>query len=172
MNTKKMFIVLFIFKFIPPMRGHNIKTRLLKWAGVQVGKNVEIASSAKILGCMNLIIGNNCYIGHDALIFGSRDSTITIEDYSKIGSRVVLVTGYHRFSTDGNCIEKEGLHKDVTIKTGAAISTASIILPGVTVGKMAHVAAGAVVTKDVCDYTRVGGVPAKFMRDMRNLKDN
>ena len=43
----------------------------------------------------------------------------------------------------------------------------AMILPGVTIHKMAHVAAGSVVTKDVPEYTRVGGVPARFMKDLR-----
>jgi maltose O-acetyltransferase len=36
-----------------------------------------------------------------------------------------------------------------------------VILPGVTVGKGAIVAAGAVVTKDLNDFDIVGGVPAR-----------
>ena len=49
----------------------------------------------------------------------------------------------------------------VTIEDYAWISCRVVILPGVTIGKGAVVAAGAVVTKDVAPYTIVGGVPAK-----------
>jgi len=49
----------------------------------------------------------------------------------------------------------------VEIRDHAWISMRAIILPGVTIGKGAVVAAGAVVTKDVDDWTIVGGVPAK-----------
>lgn len=38
------------------------------------------------------------------------------------------------------------------------------ILPGVTIGDNAIIAAGAVVTKDVAANTVVGGVPAKFLK--------
>ena len=46
-------------------------------------------------------------------------------------------------------------------------------LPGVTIGKYAVVAAGAVVTKDVPDYVVVGGVPAKVIKmlDPDQMKD-
>lgn len=42
----------------------------------------------------------------------------------------------------------------------------AVILPGVTVGENAIVAAGAVVTKDVADNTVVAGIPAKYIRDI------
>lgn len=171
LSTKKLFIVSWIFKFIPPLRGHHLKIKLLRWAGATVGDNVEIASSVKILGAMDLKIGNNCFIGHEAMIFGSVGSVIEIEDFAKLGSRTIVVTGTHRFSTDGNCIEKEGMFKNVKISSGAVVSTASIILPGVIVGRMAHVAAGSVVTKDVSEYMRVGGAPAKVIRDLRVAKE-
>ena len=59
--------------------------------------------------------------------------------------------------------------KNVRICAGAMVSTGSIVLPGITIGKMAHVAAGSVVTKDVPAYTRVGGCPARFIRDLSNI---
>ncbi|WP_228449232.1 LbetaH domain-containing protein [Duncaniella dubosii] len=43
----------------------------------------------------------------------------------------------------------------------------AIILPGVTVGENAIVAAGAVVTKDVAENTIVAGIPAKYIRDIK-----
>jgi acetyltransferase-like isoleucine patch superfamily enzyme len=167
--TKKMFLVRLIFKFLPALRCNNLKTIMLRWAKIKVGKNLEFSSSAKILGNMDLEIGNNCFIGHEALIFGAYGSKIIFEDYSKVGSRVIVVTGSHRFSADGFCIEKEGTFKDVQICSGAVVSTGSIILPGVTVGRMSHVAAGSVVTKDVPDFNRVAGVPAKVIRNLKDL---
>jgi acetyltransferase-like isoleucine patch superfamily enzyme len=42
----------------------------------------------------------------------------------------------------------------------------AIILPGVTIGENAVVAAGAVVTKDVAPNMIVGGNPAKFIKSI------
>jgi acetyltransferase-like isoleucine patch superfamily enzyme len=54
----------------------------------------------------------------------------------------------------------------VTIEDDAWLGTGSIILPGVTVGRGAVVAAGAVVTRDVAPYTIVAGTPAKAVRQL------
>ena len=52
------------------------------------------------------------------------------------------------------------------IKRNAWIGAAATILPGVTIGENAVIAAGSVVTKDVPNNCIVGGVPAKFIKNI------
>lgn len=59
------------------------------------------------------------------------------------------------------------LVKPVVIRCNAWIGAGAMILPGVTVGENAIVAAGAVVTKDVPDNAVVAGVPAKVLRNIK-----
>jgi acetyltransferase-like isoleucine patch superfamily enzyme len=54
----------------------------------------------------------------------------------------------------------------VTIKEKAWICIGAVICSGVTIGRNAVVAAGAVVTKDVPDNVVVGGVPAKVIKQL------
>ena len=58
----------------------------------------------------------------------------------------------------------------ITIGDGVWLGARAIILPGVTIGEGAVVAAGAVVTKDVEPWAVVGGNPAKFIKK-RELKE-
>lgn len=62
-----------------------------------------------------------------------------------------------------NCSEWVGNSK-VRIGNDVWIGANAVILPGVTVGDGAVIAAGAVVTKDVKPYSIVGGVPAKLIK--------
>ena len=167
LSSKKLYFYHFICKFIPATRCHQLKINLLRWCGAKIGEDVEITSTAKFYGGYNLVIGNHCYIGHEALIFGANQSNITIEDYAKIGSRVIVVTGSHVFTPDGPCIEGKGIYNDIKICRGAVVSTGSIILPGKTIGEMSHVAAGSVVTHDVPSYHRDAGVPARVIKNFK-----
>jgi len=54
----------------------------------------------------------------------------------------------------------------VVIEDDVWLSARVIVLKGVTIGRGAVVAAGAVVTKDVAPHTLVGGVPAKLIRSL------
>ncbi|MNY66591.1 Maltose O-acetyltransferase [compost metagenome] len=58
--------------------------------------------------------------------------------------------------------------KPIKIKKRAWIGAGATILPGVTIGENAVVAAGAVVSKDVADNMIVGGVPASVIKSIND----
>lgn len=154
-------------RICPPSRCNSFKVRLLRWAGASVGNNVSLFSP-KILGDFELIIGDNCFIGHETLIFGCSGSKVEMKQFSKLGSRVIIVTGYHDYNPKYDCVAGPGLKADVIIEKGACVSTGSMICPGKIVGEKAHVAACSVVTHDVPPYTRVAGVPARVIKEWHN----
>ena len=88
---------------------------------------------------------------------------ITIRDEVLIGPKVSLITENHPL----NPKQRKGLiGKPILIKKNAWIGANAIVLPGVTIGENSIVAAGAVVSKDVPDNTIVGGIPAKFIKEI------
>jgi acetyltransferase-like isoleucine patch superfamily enzyme len=60
--------------------------------------------------------------------------------------------------------------RPVVIEDDAWIGMNAVILPGVRVGKASIVGTGSVVTKDVPDYTVVGGIPARVLRQLDAAK--
>ncbi|WP_251623783.1 sugar O-acetyltransferase [Odoribacter lunatus] len=90
---------------------------------------------------------------------------ITIEDGVFIGPGAKILTEGHPEQPE---IRHTLQTQPVIICRKAWIGAGAIILPGVTVGENAIVAAGAVVTKDVPDNAVVAGVPAKVLRNIKN----
>ncbi|OGX79631.1 acetyltransferase [Exiguobacterium sp. SH31] len=85
---------------------------------------------------------------------------IGIEDHVLIGPFAKLLTVNH--PTDPN--ERRGLiTKPIRVKRNAWIGAGATILPGVTIGENAIVAANATVTKDVPDNVTVAGTPARIV---------
>jgi acetyltransferase-like isoleucine patch superfamily enzyme len=82
---------------------------------------------------------------------------LTIGSNVNISNEVMIWTLHH----DYNDADFASTGQAVIIEDYVWLCSRSIILPGVTIGKGAVVAAGAVVTKNVEPYTVVGGIPAK-----------
>lgn len=88
---------------------------------------------------------------------------ITIEDGVFIGPEAKILTEAH---PEQPAIRHTLRTEPVVIRRNAWIGAGAIILPGVTVGENAIVAAGAVVTRNVPDNTIVAGIPAKILRNI------
>ena len=106
-------------------------------------------------------IGKNVFINHACSFLDM--GGITIEDDVLIGPKVNLITENHPLDPADR---KALICKPIVIKRNAWIGAAATILPGVTIGENAVVAAGAVVSKDVPANTVVGGIPAKHIKNI------
>lgn len=112
--------------------------------------------------------GKTTHVGKEVFInFGCTfldQGGITIEDGVFIGPGAKILTEGHPEEPE----LRHTLHTEpVVIRRKAWIGAGAMILPGVTVGENAIVAAGAVVTKDVPDNAIVAGVPAKVLRNIK-----
>ncbi|MES2266701.1 MAG: DapH/DapD/GlmU-related protein [Bacteroidota bacterium] len=104
-------------------------------------------------------IGKRVFINHACSFLDM--GGITIEDDVQIGPKVNIITENHPIDPK----QRKSLDlKSVLIRKNAWIGAGATILPGVTIGENAIIAAGAVVNKDVAANTIVGGIPAKLIK--------
>ncbi|MDT0294655.1 acyltransferase [Mesonia ostreae] len=106
-------------------------------------------------------IGYNCQINENVFI-----QQAIIEEEVLIAPNVAILSISHKHGRVDLSILYQGetLPNPPKIKKGAWLGRNVVVLPGVTVGEGAIVAAGAIVDKDVAAFTVVGGVPAKFIK--------
>lgn len=82
-----------------------------------------------------------------------------IGEHVVTGPEVMLLTADH----DPQCPQFSGRLRSIHIGNRVWLGSRAMVLPGVSIGEGAVVAAGAVVTRDVPPYAIVGGVPAKVI---------
>ncbi|MEZ4593166.1 MAG: acyltransferase [Chloroflexota bacterium] len=149
----------------PNFTGSRIRAELLRLFGFHIGESVCFWGLPTIIGqrefYKHLSVGHGCLFNIQCFFDLAAD--ITIENNVVLGPQVMLITGAHHI---GDVTFRLGplTPKPIHIKQGAWLGARCTILPGVTIGEGAVVAAGSVVSKDVAPNTLVGGVPAKIIR--------
>ena len=109
----------------------------------------------------NITVGKNVFINSGCRF--QDQGGISIGDGTLIGHNVVLATLNHGISPD----ERHDLFPaPIHIGKNVWIGANATVLPGVTIGDNAVIAAGAVVTKDVPENSVPAGVPAKVIRTL------
>jgi len=142
-----------------------LKRRFLMWRGSRIGGEVKIWRDVWVDDYSNLSVGDAVTIGKSVMLICG--GGVTIGDRVMIGHGAKLISGGHQIpEARQSPMRWSGPElSQVSIADDAWIGAGAIILPGVTVGRGAVVAAGAVVSNAVPDYTIVGGVPARLIRE-------
>jgi tetrahydrodipicolinate N-acetyltransferase len=138
---------------IPLLNTKNIKARIEP--GAIIRDQVEIGDNAVIM--MGAVINIGAVIGEGTMIdmgaiLGGR---ATVGKNCHIGAGTVLA----------GVIEPPSA-KPVVVEDDVLIGANAVVLEGITIGKGAIVAAGAVVIDDVPPYTVVGGTPARKLKEI------
>lgn len=129
--------------------------------GQQIDDSVEIRLPIRSDYGANLRIGKGVFI-NSGVMFTDLGG-ITLADNVLVGPNATIISVNHPLDPQRR---HEVEMKPVLIDENAWLGANATILPGVTVGKNAVVAAGAVVTKDVPANTVVAGVPAKIIKEI------
>jgi acetyltransferase-like isoleucine patch superfamily enzyme len=162
MRTMWLELVVWKLHIIGCIPSHHFRRFFYRLAGVRIGKGSALHMGTVFYNPSNISIGKDSIIGEKATLDG-RDR-LTIGDHVDIASEVMIYNAEH----DINDHSFKATNAPVTIGDYVFIGPRAIILPGVTIGRGAVVAAGAVVTKNVDEFTIVGGVPAKVIGEREN----
>jgi UDP-2-acetamido-3-amino-2,3-dideoxy-glucuronate N-acetyltransferase len=110
-----------------------------------LGQNVFVASG--------VTIGNNVKIQNNVSVYAGT----VIEDDVFLGPSCVLTN----VTNPRSQVNRQSLYERTVLRRGSTIGANATLVCGITVGRYAFVAAGAVVSRDVPDYALVAGVPAR-----------
>jgi maltose O-acetyltransferase len=157
-----------VSRVLPTFVSGAVRGRMYRWAGFKVAKGAFIMGNLKLTSAFpgfydKLVIGSGVSIADHVTI--NLDAPVTIGNNVGIAPHVVIYTGSHKLGP-GSMRIGAPLALPVTIEDGAWIRLAAVIVPGVTIGRGAIVAAGAVVLKDVPPNTYVEGNPASVIRKL------
>ncbi|MDY0102504.1 MAG: DapH/DapD/GlmU-related protein [Lentimicrobium sp.] len=144
---------------------------ILRESVLRNGKKVLMGNKSSISSFCNIfprepgfdgsfLLGESSNVGDYTTIDTSDDVIIGKE--VAVGPFNIIYTHDHDYKSESFAAWKGGVKKGrVVIEDGSWVGARVTILPGVTIGKRAIVAAGSVVTKDVAPGDIVGGIPAK-----------
>jgi UDP-2-acetamido-3-amino-2,3-dideoxy-glucuronate N-acetyltransferase len=137
--------------------------------GAQIGAGTKVWHFAHI--CAGARIGENCVFGQntmvaDGVIVGSNVKVqnnvaiytgTVVEDDVFLGPSCVLTN----VTNPRSQVRRQSLYERTVLRRGATVGANATLVCGITLGRYAFVAAGAVVARDVPDYGYVRGVPAR-----------
>lgn len=125
--------------------------------GMRLARTARVHRGLELRNAGSIEIGEGSVIGFDTILDGRRG--ITIGRHVNLSSQAAIWTLQH----DHRDPEFDSHGGPVVVGDRAWLSFRTVVLPGVTIGEGAVVAAGAVVTRDVPPYAIVGGIPAKVI---------
>lgn len=141
---------------------HTCRRFFYRLFGMKLGSGSTIHMMARIYDPRHIKIGDDTLVGEKATLDGRRQlpnsrGGLTIGSHVDIASDVMIWTSEH----DLHHPQMKPIEEKVVIEDYVFIGPRAIILPGVTIGRGAAIAAGAIVTKDVAPKTIAAGIPAK-----------
>lgn len=141
----------------------KIRAFLTKKIITHMGINVNVEKGARFAD--DISIGDYSGLGINSFV----GSGTQIGSHVMMGPDCLIYTQQHECSSTEVTMDQQGMTmvKPVTIEDDVWLGARVIIMPGVTIGKGSVVGAGAVVTKDIPEYSVAVGVPARVVKSRK-----
>ena len=137
--------------------------------GCLIGKNTKIWHFSHLM--TNSVVGENCNIGQNVVI----SPDVILGRNVKVQNNVSIYTGviceddvflgpsmvFTNIINPRSAVNRRNDYMSTIVKKGASIGANATIVCGNDIGKFSFIGAGAVVTKEVLDYSLVVGNPSK-----------
>jgi UDP-2-acetamido-3-amino-2,3-dideoxy-glucuronate N-acetyltransferase len=120
-------------------------------AGAKIGQDCSFGQNCCV--SPGVVVGSNVKVQNNVSIY---EGTI-IEDDVFLGPSCVLTN----VTNPRSQILRRNLYEKTLLRRGASVGANATVVCGITIGRYAFVAAGAVVAKDVPDYALIVGVPGR-----------
>ncbi len=147
---------------MPCLLGRDV--RVLGPVQVHLGQHCSIQDGAVIGGRGTFTMGSGSILAFRAVVVC--EERIDVGNDVMIGGYSYIVDADHRYRSRSVPMRLQELRvAPIRIGDDVWIGSHTVILRGVTIGKGAVVAANSVVTRDVPEYTVVGGSPAVVLRE-------
>jgi acetyltransferase-like isoleucine patch superfamily enzyme len=154
--------------------GAIVSTGAIVFAGTHIGERVIVGDQSCVRERVevedDVVIGRGVLIENDTRI-GARtrlQANAYITNYSTVEEDVFIAPGVQTTNDNfmGRTEKRFERMRGPTIRRGARVGGAAVLLPGVEIGEEAFVGAGAVVLRDVPARKLVVGNPARILRDV------
>ena len=145
----------------------RLRLRLLRPKFALLGNGARVSFQTRILEPAKIRIGERSVIPNWSVLDGR--GGLQIGDDCLLGFENIILTSTHESSSIDLPIKNQGMYQSpVHIRDDVWTGCRVVVLPGVTIGSRAIIAAGSVVTKDIPPWSVAGGVPARVIRDRRD----
>ena len=158
-----LYVCNYVVACFPSARARHVFYK--KIMGIRLDEGAHLMSGIWLDSRGHLSIGRNSVVNQRCRL--DNRGGIEIGANTSISPEVHIISADHDPDSD----TFEGRTRRVVIGSHVWIGTRAIVLPGVTIGDGAVIAAGAVVSKSVCALSVVAGVPAKEIRKRRSRLD-